>query len=105
MMSERPDQRSTGESDQRSKAEKINDKLDEFASKASGPDVAYGSSPRSDRASSDDELKRTADQEGVSLYRHADGSHEAIDESEAAAEFDDASTTDSDDRGESPSRG
>lgn len=91
MMNERPDPRS--------RIEKINDKLDEFASKASGPDVAYGSSPRTAGESSDDELEKIAEQEGVTLYRHTDGSHEAIDESETPVTSDETESSESTDRG------
>lgn len=73
----------TDRTEPQNKVDRINDKLDEFASKASGPDVAYGSTPGYAEDLSEDELKKTAAAEGVTLRRLSDGSHEAIDESAA----------------------
>ncbi|HJF77675.1 MAG TPA: hypothetical protein K8V63_13030 [Brevibacterium linens] len=69
------------QTDPQTKIDKINDKLDEFASKASGPDVAYGATPGFVEEISEEELQQAAHEDGVTLYRNADGSHEAIDES------------------------
>ncbi|UVI37351.1 hypothetical protein [Brevibacterium spongiae] len=69
--------------DPQNKIDRVHEKLDEFASKASGPDVAYGSTPGYDEKPTEDELKKAAEAEGVTLHRRPDGSHEAIDESAA----------------------
>ncbi|GAA1873509.1 hypothetical protein [Brevibacterium marinum] len=73
--------------DQRKASEKINDKLDEVASKASGPDVSYGSTPGYVEADVEEDAQEAADHEGVKLYRNPDGSHEAVDESKMAPEI------------------
>ncbi|WP_166825965.1 hypothetical protein [Brevibacterium limosum] len=73
----------TDRKDPQDKIDRINDKLDEFAAKASGPDVAYGSTPGYAEDPSEEELKKAAEAEGVTLHRRPDGSHEAIDESAA----------------------
>ena len=78
----------TDDQDQRKKIEKINDKLDEVASKASGPDVSYGSTPGYVQEHVEEEAQTAADGEGVKLYRNPDGSHEAIDESKIDPEAD-----------------
>lgn len=74
------------EQDQRKAFEKINDKLDEVASKASGPDVSYGSTPGYVEGDVEEDAQAAADHEGVKLYRNPDGSHEAVDESKMAPE-------------------
>lgn len=74
--------------DQPNKAEKINEKLDEVASKASGPDVSYGSTPGYAQENVEDDAQAAAEGEGVKLYRNPDGSHEAVDESKTAADAD-----------------
>ena len=66
------------------KAEEINSKLDEAASRASGPDVSYGSTPGYVQDNVEEDAQAAAEDEGVTLYRHPDGSHEAIDESKMA---------------------
>jgi hypothetical protein len=71
----------TRTNDFRDKVQKVNERLDEFASKASGPDVAYGSTPGHVLEDPEQKAKDAADGEGVTLYRNADGSHEAMDES------------------------
>ncbi|WP_210603735.1 hypothetical protein [Brevibacterium oceani] len=63
------------------KAQQVNERLDEFASKASGPDVAYGATPGYVLDDPEGKAQAAADGEGVTLYRNADGSHEAVDES------------------------
>ncbi|MGC2940246.1 MULTISPECIES: hypothetical protein [unclassified Brevibacterium] len=85
----------TDRKDPQHKIDKINDKLDEFASKASGPDVSYGSTPGYAEDPSEDELKNAAEAEGVTLHRRPDGSHEAIDESAAtpAADSEDSGSS------------
>lgn len=70
------------------KSEQLNDKLDEFASKASGPDVSYGSTPGYVEEISDDDVQEAAAALGATLYRNPDGSHEAVDESKAPSETD-----------------
>ena len=72
----------TDQNDPQKRIDRINDKLDEVASKASGPDVAYGATPGYADDVSEEELKKAAEAEGV-LSDAADGSHEAIDESAA----------------------
>lgn len=72
------------DADRQKRAAKINSKLDEVASKASGPDVAYGSTPGYVQEHVEDDAQAAADDEGVKLYRNADGSHEAVDESKMA---------------------
>lgn len=71
---------------QPTKPEKINSKLDEVASKASGPDVSYGSTPGYVEHNVEASAQAAADGEGVTLYRNPDGSHEAIDESKSATD-------------------
>lgn len=85
----------TDQNDPQKKIDRINDKLDEVASKASGPDVAYGATPGYADDVSDEELKKAAEAEGVTLRRRPDGSHEAIDESAATPPSDTASAEDS----------
>lgn len=63
------------------KAQQVNERLDEFASKASGPDVAYGATPGYVLDDPEGKAQAAADGEGVTLYRNADGSHTAVDES------------------------
>ncbi len=65
----------------RDKAQKVNERLDEFAAKASGPDVAYGATPGYTAEDTEADAREAADSEGVTLYRNADGTHEAVDES------------------------
>ena len=77
----------TDQNDPQKKIDRINDKLDEVASKASGPDVAYGATP----GYADD----VSEAERVTLRRRPDGSHEAIDESAATPPSDTASAEDS----------
>lgn len=103
-MSDRKDPQNAKDPQKQNKIDRIHDKLDEFGSKVSGPNAAYGSTPGYDEKPSDDELKKTADAEGVTLRRHADGSHEAIDDSAArqSAEFKDSQdSADSDTSSES----
>lgn len=65
----------------REKAQKVNERLDEVASKASGPDVAYGAIPGYVLEHPEQEAQAAAENERVTLYRNPDGSHEAVDES------------------------
>lgn len=65
----------------RKKAQEVNERLDEFASRASGPDFSYGSTPGYSDADPEQEAQEAAEAEGVTLYRNTDGSHEAVDES------------------------
>jgi hypothetical protein len=81
----------TDQNDPQKRIDRINDKLDEVASKASGPDVAYGATPGYADDVSEEELKKAAEAEGVTLRRRPDGSHEAIDESAATPPSDTAS--------------
>ncbi|TSI18561.1 hypothetical protein [Brevibacterium aurantiacum] len=74
--------------DQQNKIEKINEKLEEVASKAVGPNVSYGSTPGYVEENREDEAQAAAEQEGVKLYRNPDGSHEAVDESKIDPEAD-----------------
>ena len=73
---------------QQKKSEQINSKLDEVAAKASGPDVSYGSTPGYVQVNVESDAQAAADHEGVTLYRNADGSHEAVDESKMAPRTD-----------------
>lgn len=73
---------------QQKKSEKINSKLDEVASKASGPDVSYGSTPGYVQEHVEEDAQAAADHEGVKLYRNPDGTHEAVDESKMAPRTD-----------------
>lgn len=70
------------------KSETLNDKLDEFASKASGPNVSYGSTPGYVEDISEEDAQKAAAEEGATLYRNPDGSHEAIDESKVPSDTD-----------------
>jgi hypothetical protein len=65
----------------RKKAQEVNERLDEFASRASGPDVSYGSTPGYSDVDPEQDAQEAAEAEGVTLYRNTDGSHEAVDES------------------------
>lgn len=76
------------DADRQKRAAKINSKLDEVASKASGPDAAYGSTPGYVQENTEDDAQVVADKEGVELYRNPDGSHEAVDESKMSPESD-----------------
>ncbi|AZL08933.1 hypothetical protein CXR26_06575 [Brevibacterium aurantiacum] len=70
------------------KADEINSRLDEAASKASGPDVSYGSTPGYVQDNVEEDAQAAAEDEGVTLYRHPDGSHEAVDETKMTPESD-----------------
>lgn len=72
--------------DQQTKADEINSRLDEAASRASGPDVSYGSTPGYVQDNVEEDAQAAAEGEGVKLYRNPDGSHEAVDESKVDPE-------------------
>lgn len=76
------------DADRQTRAERINEKLDEAASKASGPDVSYGSTPGYVQENVEERAQAAAEHEGVKLYRNPDGSHEAVDESKATLRTD-----------------
>lgn len=79
----------------RKKAQEVNERLDEFASRASGPDVSYGATPGYSDADPEQEAQEAAEAEGVTLYRNTDGSHEAVDESRLAETVDESTPSES----------
>lgn len=70
---------------------KATEKLDKVAETTMSPDVTYGQKPGYIEEDVEQRAQETAAEEGFTLRRNPDGSHEAVDESKVDEETDNES--------------